>query len=99
MNVTCTAESYPPADQKKFYSLQHPVGITVVPTHLTTGVDGVIYEIPSANSSDSGEYDCVVIVTKLVDNETMSVTSHPVYNNLSVYYGKLRLMLLHLMVH
>lgn len=89
VNVTCTAESYPPADQKEFYSLQHPAGITVVPTHLTTGVDGVIHEIPSANSSDSGEYDCVVTVTALVGDKNESMASETVQKNLTVYYGKI----------
>ena len=89
MNVTCTAESYPPADKLGFYSLQHPNGTTVVPTHLTTGVDGVIHEILSANSSDGGEYDCVVTVTALVYDRNESMASETVQRNLTVYYGKI----------
>ena len=89
MNVTCTAESYPPADQKEFYKFQHPAGITVVPTHLTTGVDGVIHEIPSANSSDGGEYDCSVTVEGLVGDKNESMDSETVQKNLTVYYGKI----------
>lgn len=89
VNVTCTAESYPPADQKNFYHLNHPANKTVVPTHLTSGVNGVIYEIRSANRSDSGEYDCFVRVSALVDDKNVSMDSDTVQKNLTVYYGKI----------
>lgn len=85
VNVTCTAKSYPPADQKEYYFLQHPRGVTLEPTHLSSGVDGVIYEISSANSNDGGEYSCLVSITELVDDGFITIQSEIVQAYLLVY--------------
>lgn len=87
-NVTCTAESFPPANSSEYYAFQHPNGTTLKPTHSSPTVGGVIYgvihPIVSAISSDDGEYDCVVIVK--VCNQ--SLVSDRVQANLTVFYGE-----------
>ena len=81
VNVTCTAQSYPPANLTSYYHLQHPSGVTVNAIHRTPGVDGVVHSIETVTSEDGGEYDCVVMVVVGMQSDTIKA-------NLTVYYGK-----------
>ena len=84
VNVTCTAQSYPPANLTSYYQLQHPSGVTVNAIYRTPEVDGVVHPIETVTSEDGGEYDC--IVTVVVGSEQLQ--SDTIRASLTVYYGK-----------
>ena len=63
--MTCTAVSYPQADPETDYIIQHPIGLSVVHTHIAPGLSGIIYEIGSAMDTDNGTYTCHVIVIRM----------------------------------
>ena len=73
INVTCTAESYPPANQDDF-SIQHPLGETIdsVPFIHSTGTYGVYHQRESAVCDDFGVYACHVQVGNTVTNDVSS---------------------------
>lgn len=71
--------SYPQANPNEDYILQHPDGLTVVHTHNTPDMDGIIYEINRITDEDAGEYDCHVYA-RSVSSETRAY--------LTVFNGK-----------
>lgn len=65
VNITCMAESYPPADKSTNYILNHalPLSIPINP-QLLPGKNGVVYTVNAANKErDAGDYECTVTVT------------------------------------
>ena len=84
INVTCTAQSYPPAIPTD-YQLQHSSGVTVNTTHRTPGGDGVVYPIETVTSEDGGEYECIVTVGS---EQLQRLQSDTIRASLTVYYGK-----------
>lgn len=76
VNVTCTAVSYPKLDPNSdtdpdANGIQHPLGITRDHQHITPEMDGIIYEIDSANDSDNGEYKCHLTAYCMPDQPMM----------------------------
>ena len=79
-NVTCFAESYPPANSSMNYAIQHPIGETLHATQFIPG-KGVIHPIESATCADSGLYMCHVEVDNKVSNDkTGSLIVYGIYN-------------------
>ena len=74
MSVTCKAKSYPLADKKDDYKLNHPANVKV-DTILTDNKDGVIYQIQKSNESDLGEYVCEVNVGELHNSKKVNLTA------------------------
>ena len=72
--------SYPQANPNEDYVLQTPGGITVVHTHNTPDMDGIIYEISKIADEDAGKYDCHVYASS-ISSETRGY--------LTVFNGKL----------
>ena len=63
VNVTCTAESYPPADSVSDYLIKHPRN-TSIDKRLLPGMYGVVHRIVAATKErDAGKYECSVNVT------------------------------------
>ena len=84
INVTCTAESYPPTNSVNDYLMKHPNNTPIV-KELLPGMYGVVHRIAAATKQqDSGIYECSVNVTldeypgKPLDSEVAIV-------NLTVY--------------
>jgi hypothetical protein len=70
-NVTCIAESYPSANSSEYFSIQHPIGITIYPIHFIADMNvyGAIHPIESTSCKDSGPYACHVQVENKVSND------------------------------
>ena len=82
-NVSCIAESYPPANTSMFYEIQHPIGETLSDIEFINDAvaHGVFYSISSASCHDSGPYACHVIVTDGVsDEKSQTLTVYGKYN-------------------
>ena len=63
VNVTCMAESYPPANNVNNFQMKHPKN-TPINRVLLPGMNGVTHIITSANKTfDAGEYECTVNVS------------------------------------
>lgn len=77
VNVSCSAVSYPQANPHTDYVLQHPDGLTVIHTHITPGVNGIIYEINRVTDEDAGEYDCHVFVNTFSSETRAYLTVSP----------------------
>ena len=63
VNIICTAESYPPAENVNNYQMRHPkdrnISIETLPEK-----NGVIHKITAASKKkDAGEYECTVSIT------------------------------------
>ena len=85
VNVTCIAESYPPANSSDYYSIQHPIGETL---HATTFIDGigVIHPIESASCDDSGPYAChVQVENKVSSDRTGTLIVYGIYIYISLH--------------
>ena len=79
-NVTCLAESYPPANSSSHYAIQHPIGETLLATQFVPGI-GVIHPLKSATCADSGPYACHVRVEDQVRNDKSgTLTIYGIYN-------------------
>ena len=78
INVTCTAESYPPVNQDDL-TIQHPLGVTVdsIPFIDSTDTYGTYHERESATCEDFGQYACHVQVENLVTNDVSSTFTVP----------------------
>ena len=63
VTVTCTAESYPAADNASNFKLKHPLN-TPISGEFLPGMNGIVHTIDRADSGDSGQYECIVIVTR-----------------------------------
>ena len=62
VNVTCTAESYPPANTVGNYLMEHPLNKPIT-RMLLQNKSGVVHTIQSAeNGHDEGVYKCTVSV-------------------------------------
>ena len=82
VNITCTADGYPPAKHLSYFKLHDPTNRLINDTKLTLNGTTVTYHISNVSRLDEGEYDCIV-TQKL--NETLQGSSKL---NLTVY-GKL----------
>ena len=83
INVSCFAESYPPANSSLFYKIQHPIGETLSDIHDVVP-HGVFYSISSASCHDSGPYACHVKVTGEVSDDKSQTLR--VYGKHNIYY-------------
>jgi hypothetical protein len=82
VNVTCTAESYPPASTVGNYLMRHPRDQNIT-TVLLPGKNGVVHIISGASMNDSGEYECTVTVK--LDEYSTQLQSDNVVAKLTVY--------------
>jgi len=62
VTFTCSAESYPLADNVDFFQLHHPSDHSIPHDLLSLVGTSVEYHVANASRSDGGEYDCVVSV-------------------------------------
>lgn len=63
VNIICTAESYPPAENTSNYQMRHPKDRNI-PIEALPEKNGVIHRITAASKErDAGEYECTVIIT------------------------------------
>ena len=67
VTFTCSAESYPPADNVDFFQLHHPSDHSIPHNLLRLVGTSVQYHVANASQSDGGEYDCVVSVPEIPD--------------------------------
>ena len=87
VNVICTAESYPPADNVNNYLMRHPHN-TFIEKEPLPGMDGAVHKIAAASKEqDAGEYECSVNIT-LAEYPGKPLDSSVAIINLRVY-GKL----------
>ena len=87
VNVICTAESYPSADNVSEYLMKHPQNKSI-DKELLPGMDGVVHKIVAATKDrDAGEYECSVNVT-LAEYPGKPLDGNVATVNLIVY-GKL----------
>ena len=87
VNVICTAESYPPADNVSDYLMKHPKDKSIE-KELLPGMNGVVHKIVAATKErDAGEYECSANVT-LDEYPGKPLDSNVATLNLRVY-GKL----------
>ena len=63
VTVTCTAESYPAPDNASDFKLKHPLNTPISGEYLP-GMNGIVHTIDRADSGDSGQYKCIVTVTR-----------------------------------
>ena len=83
VNVTCRAESYPPAKSDD-YQLKHPQNKNISHTPLEVG-SGVVHQILAASiMEDTGVYECIVTLT-LSDYNQQKIQSNVHEANLAVY--------------
>ena len=82
VNVTCTAESYPPANTIANYLMRHPRDQEIT-TVLLPGKNGVVHIVSGASENDSGDYECTVTVT--LDEYSTSLQSDTAITKLTVY--------------
>ena len=82
VNVTCVAESYPPANTVGNYLMRHPRDKDVDRV-LLPGKNGVVHIISGASGNDSGEYECTVTVK--LDEYSTPLQSDNVNASLVVY--------------
>ena len=83
VNVTCTAESYPPANSEDNYRMKHPKDHEIKKV-LLPEKNGVVHIITNASKErDSGEYECTVTVR--LEVYTASLQSENIVTNLVVY--------------
>ena len=84
VNITCTAEGYPPARSVSNYHMKHPKN-KEIDRVLLPNMSGVVHIITEASVEvDSGGYECTVIVT-LDAYPNKSLQSDKSYTNLIVY--------------
>ena len=82
VNVTCMAESYPPADSMDNYQMKHPLNTPINRTFLP--MHGVVHIITAASKErDAGIYECAVSVT--LEEYTTPLQSDNVRANLLIY--------------
>ena len=87
VNITCTAESYPPAQSTDDYKMKHPRN-TPISQKLLPAKNGVVHTITAASKeTDAGVYQCAVSVT-LEEYPNQSLQSKNDIAILTVY-GKL----------
>ena len=91
INIVCTAESYPPADNISEYLMKHPHN-TSIEKELLSGMNGVVHKIITANKDrDAGKYECSVNVTldeypgKPLDSE-VAVVNLTIYGMLFIHH-------------
>lgn len=86
VTISCSAESYPPANNLTFFQLQHPSEKDILHSMLTLLDNGVEYHVANASGSDGGEYKCVVNVYETPDGwhsqNDQSITYLTVYGKL-----------------
>ena len=83
VNVTCTAEGYPPANNEDNYNMKHPKDHDIEKV-LLPEKNGVVHIITDASKErDSGEYECTVTVR--LEGYTAPLQSDNVVTNLVVY--------------
>lgn len=85
VTISCSAESYPPANNVAFFQLQHPSESDISHSLLTLLDNGVEYHVANASGSDGGEYDCIVNVYETLDgwlSQNQSKTYLTVYGKL-----------------
>ena len=91
VNVICTAESYPLADDTNDYLMKHPHN-TPIGKVLLPGGNGVEHRITTATKErDAGNYECSVNVT-LTEYPGKPLDSEVVVVNLRIY-GKSNLLI------
>ena len=86
VNVICTADSYPPADNVSDYLMKHPKDQSIEKDMLP-GMDGVVHRITSESANkehDKGIYKCSVNVT-LDEYPNKPLDSEVAVANLTVY--------------
>jgi len=62
VTISCSAESYPPANSVNFFQLQDPSKKDIPHSQLTLVDTGVEYHIDLVNRSHGGEYECSVSI-------------------------------------
>ena len=75
VTFTCSAESYPPADNVDFFELHHPLDHGIPNDLLHLVGTSVQYHVANASRSDGGEYDCVVGVPNTLDGGHLQTKS------------------------
>ena len=84
INIVCTAESYPPADNVREYLMKHPHNTSIEHEPLL-GKDGVVHKIVAATKDrDAGKYECSVNVT-LAEYPGKPLDSEVAVVNLTIY--------------
>ena len=95
VTVTCTAESYPAADNANNFELKHPLNTQITQDPLSD-MNGVFHIIKSVDRErDSGEYECTVSVT-LPEYPDQHLQSNAKIN--LIVYGKLNFSLIYMYV-
>ena len=93
VTVTCTAESYPAADNASNFELKHPLN-TPISQDLLSDMNGVFHIIKSVDRErDFGEYECTVSVI-LPEYPDQHLQNNAKIN--LIVYGKLNFSLIYI---
>ena len=82
VTISCSAESYPPANSVNFFHLQDP-SKKVPDTQLTLVDTGVEYHIALVNRTHGGEYGCSVNIE--IEGYSQGLQSNTAEETLIVY--------------
>ena len=81
VNISCTAKSFPPANDTSFFHLLSPQNRRLYPNQSASVGTGVEYHIAHVNKSHGGEYRCFVNVEGYLED----LQSNTVGKELTVY--------------